>query len=482
MPEIITIKIDDPNAGRGQGGQAGQARPQSPAQATPMTGPTFTPMTAPVMPRTGMSAPTSGGRGDSGQLNQLVNMFGTPDMKAKFGQAEQLSKMFGPQTKPMLGPTMSQATAPSAVPMAGPGAMNGAGQIMAGEGAVAGSGAAGAAGGGAAGASAGAAGAAAAAGPAAAIVMAVQNAKEGFTKAADKPNDITNVVSGTMQAGMGPILGPIIGKTMDKITGIVGDAVRGVGNIAAGSAEVTGTAMHGDNREAVMKTAEGMSKLASNVPLVGHQFELITGTSLKVVRAFTDVTDAVVARGEQLEKWSGTVAVARSVADIRALKGEFREADELGPGMARVTDAQSRLADDLREMLLPIKKFLVENLASIMERIAAWADRVKLDEWGTRIIVTLEQVVKAITEVSAMEFGAARKILGDIDKKIKDELDRRKANENDKMPLDQFLNMLDRINPIQAVAPNIGLDPRVIEPIIGRGDPRMLNPEFVGGM
>lgn len=554
MPEVITIRVEDPSAGRAPSGSPGQAAAAAPRQAptaTPMVGPTMTPMVGPMVPRTGMNAPVTGTGsgaakgGELAQLNQLVSMFGTPDMKARFGQADQLIKLLGPESRParatvepvgapavqpvtpaipamqatstpiqpapappltpltappaqtassaapvqpvtappaqaapavqvqsVTSPALTPAVGPSAQPLAGPGALAGAGA----SGSAAGAGSAGAAGSGAA--AAGVGGLAAAAGPIAAIAVAAENIKAGLSKAAEKPNDATNVASGLIEAG-GGMLGKMVGKALDKVTQFAGDVIRSVGTAAETGADVVGTAAAGENREAVMKSTEAFVKLTGNIPLVGHQLELIGGTSLKVVRAFTDVTDAFVQRGEQLEKWSATVAVARGQADIRGLLGEFREADELGPGIARMTDAQSRLSDDLREMLLPIKKFVVEKLANLLERLVDWAEKVKVEEWGTKIVVTLEALGEAISQALDGNFGAAIAILNGIDKRIADEIDRqrKKADQNEQMPLDAFIGMLDRINPMQAVGPNVAFDPRVVAPIAGIGRPDVFDPK-----
>jgi hypothetical protein len=71
-----------------------------------------------------------------------------------------------------------------------------------------------------------------------------------------------------------------------------------------------------------------------------------------------------------LAEFSGPLAAASADKEVRALRGDIREAQDLGPLMASLMESESRASDDLRQILLPIKRFLLEHLAGIMEGIS----------------------------------------------------------------------------------------------------------------
>ena len=103
------------------------------------------------------------------------------------------------------------------------------------------------------------------------------------------------------------------------------------------------------------------------VPIVGDALAAGLKATVAPLIAFNRVVEAFVHRGDELAQFSGTITAAQVRADMRSMMADIREAEALGPGIARLTDATSQLWIELREILLPIKQFLVETLAGIME-------------------------------------------------------------------------------------------------------------------
>jgi hypothetical protein len=178
----------------------------------------------------------------------------------------------------------------------------------------------------------------------------------------------------------------------DKLVG----SIESVGAAAKSASEEMRRLASNDNLGAltssVTKAAEGFAALVPGWDLMAASVRSAVG----VVTAFRDTVEGFVARGRQLAGLSGPLAGAGARAEVREFMADVREAEELGPGMARLTDVQSELAADLREMLLPIKKFVIEVLADFLEwlrgavteiRVAAEVSRFILEQLPNMILV-----------------------------------------------------------------------------------------------
>jgi hypothetical protein len=85
------------------------------------------------------------------------------------------------------------------------------------------------------------------------------------------------------------------------------------------------------------------------------------------VGAFKAVVDAFVQRGRELSGLNAGLAASSARADVTRIRADIREADRLGPQMARLIDNQVKAETTLREMLLPIKNFLLKVLNTVIE-------------------------------------------------------------------------------------------------------------------
>lgn len=132
-------------------------------------------------------------------------------------------------------------------------------------------------------------------------------------------------------------------------------------------------AAFGDNQSAVfagLSKAAGMASSALSMlgPIgkgAGMALEAVVGS----VGAFKSVVDAFVERGKQLQSFSGELVGANVRSEIANLQADIKEAQELGPALAELTDANTEFQSELREILLPIKKWLIETLASWLKGI-----------------------------------------------------------------------------------------------------------------
>jgi hypothetical protein len=125
----------------------------------------------------------------------------------------------------------------------------------------------------------------------------------------------------------------------------------------------------GSFREAANAAAEGLTKLGPYGQAAGVALQSVTG----VVESFASVVNSFIERGKQLAQFSPELAMSGARAEMRSMMADMREAQELGPGISRMQDAQSELMTMLRDTLLPLKKWIVETLAAMMEALVKLA-------------------------------------------------------------------------------------------------------------
>lgn len=220
-------------------------------------------------------------------------------------------------------------------------------------------GAAGAAGGGAMGSLA------AAAGPAGLIVMAAQEIKQQMI--------------GTIRAGRE--------LAMDAGQG----AVSLAGNDFGGAFEKASDMVI----KSVEKLPGGGEVLAEAMRFVTDQFKI-----------FGQVQEAFIRQGrEKLSPFSGDLQASFAQADVRSMMGDMREAQAVGPNIARLVEAQSRANDAMREIADPIKQILTEALAFFMEAFAS------IVEWG-RDIERSTGFLQALSNNFKIAMDRWREILG----------------------------------------------------------------------
>lgn len=151
-------------------------------------------------------------------------------------------------------------------------------------------------------------------------------------------------------------------KVVTKGFSIASKSVRPVATVATDLAGNQNLKALSDTASAV---ATGMMAVGGSLGPFG--VALMAGTA--AVGAFNQVVNAFIQRGQELSKYSGDLSVAFARSEVRQTRSDIREAQELGPDIARMVEAQSQMSEGFQELLLPIKKFLVEYLAATMEVI-----------------------------------------------------------------------------------------------------------------
>jgi hypothetical protein len=157
--------------------------------------------------------------------------------------------------------------------------------------------------------------------------------------------------------------------------------------------------------------------------------------------------DMFVDLGHKLAPFSGPLTEAEIKAEQRSLMGDVREANTLGPDLARLMDAQSRASDELRQLLLPIKQALAEKIADIMEGIADWMQENRGMLAG--ILEAVKELIKASVEIGTLHWGDAQDTLTGMPDKIADAIDkanrRKSAEEEDGLAIQQLWGLWNQI-------------------------------------
>lgn len=146
------------------------------------------------------------------------------------------------------------------------------------------------------------------------------------------------------------------GGALQKIPGIAAMA----GNIGSNIVQ---------NRSAAALTQVGHGA-ASMIGAIAGPAGLVVGAFVGVAAAGAKLTEALLHRGEELAKFSAPLSQAVAQRDAKRMQADMREAQALGPDLARLMEASTNLEIELRDQIwVPIKKALIEVLIPIVENL-----------------------------------------------------------------------------------------------------------------
>lgn len=171
------------------------------------------------------------------------------------------------------------------------------------------------------------------------------------------------------------------------------------------------------------------------------------------IGAMKAVVDSFVQRGRELSGLNAGLAASSARADVTRIRSDIREADRLGPQMAKLIDNQARAEATFREMLLPIKNFLLRVVNGVLE-----AGMKALDG----VLAGLEAIVAAIEQATRGAVGA--ELLKEI-KEIRKTL-QNDPNAEGKDLLSPLLDELDKLAPPAPIALPAPAGPMGI-PVVG---------------
>jgi hypothetical protein len=95
----------------------------------------------------------------------------------------------------------------------------------------------------------------------------------------------------------------------------------------------------------------------------------------KLAESTVALTNTFIARGKELERYSGVLTQTNALNDLKATLADIKEARLMEDSMAKVSGAANNIWLEVREIMLPIKKVLVDHfgrfLGNIEERLEA---------------------------------------------------------------------------------------------------------------
>ncbi len=118
--------------------------------------------------------------------------------------------------------------------------------------------------------------------------------------------------------------------------------------------------------------AQGVGAAAAGLSRLGPQGMAAAAAMTTLgasVMATKQTMDAFATRGRELTGFSGQIAGAAAVADMRRYRSDMREAERLGPQLARIIENQQKAEDTFRELTVPIKGWLLDRLNVLIEGI-----------------------------------------------------------------------------------------------------------------
>lgn len=184
----------------------------------------------------------------------------------------------------------------------------------------------------------------------------------GYRAAAAGGSVLGGAASGAMAAvGGGPIGLALAAKEMINAAG--DSAAGGIKAMGDAAQKVAGNDHLGLFKDAVTGAGKVMDAVS---PVTGAAFKVAAAGAV----AFAETANAFAARGRELSGYNGSLASATATADVRSLRADIREANAIGPDVARLIDAQSRADTAFRSLIEPAKQAIAKFLAGGFEKIA----------------------------------------------------------------------------------------------------------------
>jgi len=217
--------------------------------------------------------------------------------------------------------------------------------------------------------------------------------------------------------GLAAMAGPIaaVGGALlvaDLAAKQIAQSLHNFGEAVKGAGDAISTLISGDNMGALSKTANAAADALGAIPIVGQIFQESIKVATKALDAMSQVAGSIIGRGQELAPYSGELAAAGARAEIKSMMADIREAQVLGPGMAQVTDIWTDIQMELREFLLPLKKFLIETFAQFLEWI-----KDMFEKHQTELIIARESLtalLRAMIDFITLKWPSAAKDLADL--------------------------------------------------------------------
>jgi hypothetical protein len=272
---------------------------------------------------------------------------------------------------------------------------------------------------------------------------------------------------GSAYMGAGPVGATLAGA--DEAGKVVAGAINAVGQGARAIGGALSSLAGNDHLGMFTKAIGGTADVLEKIPIAGQIYGAYLRTAGAAVEAFTGVVNAFVDRGEVLGRYSGAVASSRAGADVRSLMSDIREAQVLGADTANLTDATSRFYAEMREILLPIKQFVLTHLVDFMRGLTVIAETAGPQISG--IFELQKALVDIVVNVANREFAAAAERARTLPEKIAEAMKRTPPED---ILMDTFFRMM-------RVGGDFGFGPRGMEALQQKLNAPAMNLNVNGG-
>lgn len=145
-------------------------------------------------------------------------------------------------------------------------------------------------------------------------------------------------------------------------TDTIQERIRGAGTHGA-------EAIHNRYLPTLKAGIAGGTAVAGAIPGIGPVLGVIGKVVGEVTEALAKLVQAVDERAKQLIQYSGVLASTSAQINVKNLLADIREAQTLGPEMSRVQLQSNQIWIEIRDAVLPIKKWLLEKLNDLLEGV-----------------------------------------------------------------------------------------------------------------
>jgi hypothetical protein len=152
-------------------------------------------------------------------------------------------------------------------------------------------------------------------------------------------------------------------KSVPRSVRVARGVATGVGLASQGAVGVS----RGDPSQGLFAAVNVASQGLATLGPKGQAAAVALGAVTTAVGAFRAVVDNFVTRGRELAGVSGVIGGAAARADVRRFQADIREADALGPQLAKLIENQQKAEEVTARILFPIKEWLLDKANRILE-------------------------------------------------------------------------------------------------------------------
>jgi hypothetical protein len=157
---------------------------------------------------------------------------------------------------------------------------------------------------------------------------------------------------------------------------------------------------------------QAASSLSTISPIAGGLVKMFSN----LMQASNTLIDSFLARSRQLAPFSPEISMAQAQTEVATVLADIREAQRLGPAMARMINAETELQLEVREMILPLKELVAEAMPALIEVMRGVVTAME----GSRQVAVssgnvLDQIAQAVIPGTPSIIGLIQQVRGRLD-------------------------------------------------------------------